>query len=45
MLLLLVVMVAELPRHQSEGPRGFLRDYVFLVSPDPLIINILALSL
>lgn len=45
MLLLLVVMVAELTRHQSEGPRGFLRDYVFLVSPDPLIINILALSL
>lgn len=32
----LVVMAVELTRHQSEGPRGFLRDHVFMVSPDPL---------
>lgn len=36
MLLPLVVMAVELTRHQSKGPRGFLRDHVFMISPDPL---------
>ena len=33
-LLPLVVLAAELVRHQSEGPGGFLRDLKFVVSPD-----------
>lgn len=36
MLLPLVVMAIELTRHQSEGPRSFLRAHVFMVSPEPL---------
>ena len=35
-LLLLVVLAAELIRHQSEGPGGFLRYLEFVVSPDHL---------
>lgn len=34
-LLPLVVMAVELTRHQSKGLRGFLRDHIFMVSPDP----------
>lgn len=31
-----VVLAAELIRHQSEGPGGFLRDLEIVVSPDHL---------
>lgn len=32
----LVMIAAALTGHQSKGPRGFLRDHLLMVSPDPL---------